>query len=59
MVALSNKSSALLRQAQHKLFLGTSFQRRDEFLPPLKGGGSKAELVELFETGDLVIEKLV
>jgi hypothetical protein len=38
-------------------FLGTSFKRRKGVIPPCKGGDSKAELVELFETGDFEIEK--
>lgn len=54
---MSNKSSALLRQAQHRLFLGTSFERRICSIPPYKGGGTKVELVELFVTGDFFVHQ--
>ena len=39
-------------------FLGTSFERRKGVIPTYERGGSKAELVELFETGDFEIEKM-
>ena len=39
-------------------FLGTSLERRNGVIPPFQGGGSNAELVEHFETGDFKIEKV-
>lgn len=52
----SEKSPVFPKKDRDRLFLGISFERRIWGIPPFKGGGSKVELAELFETGDFLLK---